>query len=444
MRKYSELIAFIYDNGDHIEQDGVTAFPKDQMDLVTRKPEAKALLAEAIEAGAILDYGSSYAVTDDIVKEFGDYDPDNPLGSQGKDVPSDDDDLPDYGVSSTDWEDEADWEDNFGSVGASEDPVDDDTDDEDDADDDDDWEDEWESETADGDANGVLIFAIVGIVLGILGLILRAIGSGLLATLGLALPLFGVICGGLGLFMAIKEKFPKKHWIISGAAVLVSLAALLVGFVIQKEPDVPREAEPAVVQSSSSDEGALPESDESATSQEASESQESASQVNESQASDAQATAPTSNAQGTTPADESNTVTNPANDNNTVVAPSASGPSNTYADNVEISIEPFQIAQDSQGRTRSRLPITLTNVTQVPLAYNFTIQAFDSQGNPVGSPDFILGYTLQPNTPQVVYTYEYRLPDEIEELTAPGVTFQIVDISSSGLDAVEGESDNAQ
>lgn len=385
MQKYSELIAFIADNGDRVEGKGLIAFPKERMDLVIHRPEARALFQEALEAGAIIEEGDSYAVTDDMVQQYGNYDPNDPLGSMN---PSNIDPHDD---------EEDDWElDPYDSNELEEDSNDEEEDD---------WEEDqgdWHSSGLSDQVNRLPIFlAGGGVLLSLVGMILRMASPGVLSTLGLVIAMGGVLASVVGLIAMIRNYSNKWYWAGAGGGVLLSLLFTAMAFSTVKEVDVQPEVQPAV-------------SHEQTTSQETTVA-----------SSSVEETSQESTVQSTQPVETSAALNN--------------GVSPTYADNVEISIEAFQIAQDSQGRTLSRLPVTLKNVTEVPLAYNFTVQAFDAQGNPIGSPDFILGYTLQPNTPQKTYTYEYRLPDEIEQLTAPGVTFRIVDISESGLDMSSAE-----
>lgn len=445
MLKYSELISFINDNGERREELGRILFPKEDLDLLVEGSEhadkARALLQEAIEAGAIQLDGSDYSVTLDVAERFGNYDPDQPLNSGNSDPLKENteevadtfeeqafkegdnvyDSIPELSNDSSPAHEDVTFEEEESlestqyeepSFEAEDwDEEDDENDDEDDdwdeeEDDDDEWDivEDGEVELFGKSVDLFYLLIISGGALSVLGLIFRMISTGLLSIFGLLVGVIGLGLFGFALFKAFSEHRDKKELLFAGGGTAVSLLCLLLGLFLGVKPaqPLPNQVEPGIVE----------------------ETTQGVAEVETTQA-------PEQSIEATTEVVMETTVS-------PITQPSDGSPSNTFSDNVEISIQSFQIAEDSQGRIRSRLPVTITNITTVPLAYNFTLQAFDAQGNPVGSPDYILGYTLQPNNPQVVYAYEYRLPDEIDALTAPGVTFAVTDISSSGLDVTEG------
>lgn len=420
-QKYAELITVIKKNGtlSTWENEGDFYFlPKRKLDGAVSgpkaDPKAKVLLEEGVESGAIVIRGDQYGVSIDNAEKYGDFDPENPvdpvsqanhpnqLGTQVDELPE----VEEEENETDDWDEEG-WNDTEPVVNNNNNTPYETFDDEDD------WEEEVLEDDDEGGSDPMMVVGIVAIVLAIIGFVVRLFLSGFFGLIGLVILVVAIGAGGYATYLSTRYDYDLKEKLVAYAGLGLPIVLLAVGLFLPGNDTPPVVDNPPVVEESSVEPVSVAES-----SVEPIVPVEEEPVIEESVESVIEESIP----------EESTSV---------VSEPGNFAPSNTYSDNIEVSIESFQIGQSSDGKMMSRLPITITNITNVPLAYNFTIQAFDANGNPVGGEagiDYILGYTLQPGVPMVHYAFQNRFPDEIEALTMPGVTFSIVDISSGSIE----------
>lgn len=97
---------------------------------------------------------------------------------------------------------------------------------------------------------------------------------------------------------------------------------------------------------------------------------------------------------------------------------------------VEFTHTNFSVSTDEAGILRTGLSVTLANTTDSTWTYDITIQAYNTNGDKVGDPDFILMTQVAPDEPVEYTLFEYITKEEADILSQEGMTFKIDDIKA--------------
>ena len=138
------------------------------------------------------------------------------------------------------------------------------------------------------------------------------------------------------------------------------------------------------------------------------------------------------------PADEQ--VVEPTNSLPTISVQSSesSKPSESenYKDNIKVTFGKFEVGKGANNTKEAFVPVIVENLTDKELKYNLTIQAYDATGQPIGRADYVLNQSFGPKERKTVNAYELYQYFDLKEadelatkLVAPGVKFELVDIS---------------
>lgn len=141
---------------------------------------------------------------------------------------------------------------------------------------------------------------------------------------------------------------------------------------------------------------------------------------------------------GAKPANEE--VVEPTNSLPTISVQSseASKPSEseTYKDNIKVIFGKFEVGKGANNTKEAFVPVIVENLTDKELKYNLTVQAYDATGQPIGRADYVLNQSFGPKERKTVNAYELYQYFDLKEadelatkLVAPGVKFELVDIS---------------
>lgn len=138
------------------------------------------------------------------------------------------------------------------------------------------------------------------------------------------------------------------------------------------------------------------------------------------------------------PADEQ--VVEPTNSLPTISVQSSesSKPSESenYKDNIKVTFGKFEVGKGANNTKEAFVPVIVENLTDKELKYNLTVQAYDATGQPIGRVDYVLNQSFGPKERKTVNAYELYQYFDLKEadelatkLVAPGVKFELVDIS---------------
>lgn len=138
------------------------------------------------------------------------------------------------------------------------------------------------------------------------------------------------------------------------------------------------------------------------------------------------------------PADEQ--VVEPTNSLPTISVQSSesSKPSESenYKDNIKVTFGKFEVGKGGNNTKEAFVPVIVENLTDKELKYNLTVQAYDATGQPIGRADYVLNQSFGPKERKTVNAYELYQYFDLKEadelatkLVAPGVKFELVDIS---------------
>ena len=138
------------------------------------------------------------------------------------------------------------------------------------------------------------------------------------------------------------------------------------------------------------------------------------------------------------PADEQ--VVEPTNSLPTISVQSSesSKPSESenYKDNIKVTFGKFEVGKGANNTKEAFVPVIVENLTDKELKYNLTVQAYDATGQPIGRADYVLNQSFGPKERKTVNAYELYQYFDLKEadelatkLVAPGVKFELVDIS---------------
>lgn len=141
---------------------------------------------------------------------------------------------------------------------------------------------------------------------------------------------------------------------------------------------------------------------------------------------------------GAKPANEE--VVEPTNSLPTISVQSSesSGPSESenYKDNIKVTFGKFEVGKGANNIKEAFVPVIVENLTDKELKYNLTVQAYDATGQPIGRADYVLNQSFGPKERKTVNAYELYQYFDLKEadelatkLVAPGVKFELVDIS---------------
>ena len=138
------------------------------------------------------------------------------------------------------------------------------------------------------------------------------------------------------------------------------------------------------------------------------------------------------------PADEQ--VVEPTNSLPTISVQSSesskSSESENYKDNIKVTFGKFEVGKGANNTKEAFVPVIVENLTDKELKYNLTVQAYDATGQPIGRADYVLNQSFGPKERKTVNAYELYQYFDLKEadelatkLVAPGVKFELVDIS---------------
>ena len=115
---------------------------------------------------------------------------------------------------------------------------------------------------------------------------------------------------------------------------------------------------------------------------------------------------------------------------------SAPSESENYKDNITVTFGKFEVGKGANNTKEAFVPVIVENLTDKELKYNLTIQAYDATGQPIGRADYVLNQSFGPKERKTVNAYELYQYFDLKEadelatkLVAPGVKFELVDIS---------------
>lgn len=115
---------------------------------------------------------------------------------------------------------------------------------------------------------------------------------------------------------------------------------------------------------------------------------------------------------------------------------SAPSESENYKDNIKVTFGKFEVGKGANNTKEAFVPVIVENLTDKELKYNLTIQAYDATGQPIGRADYVLNQSFGPKERKTVNAYELYQYFDLKEadelatkLVAPGVKFELVDIS---------------
>ena len=115
---------------------------------------------------------------------------------------------------------------------------------------------------------------------------------------------------------------------------------------------------------------------------------------------------------------------------------SAPSESENYKDNIKVTFGKFEVGKGANNTKEAFVPVIVENMTDKELNYNLTIQAYDATGQPIGRADYVLNQSFGPKERKTVNAYELYQYFDLKEadelatkLVAPGVKFELVDIS---------------
>lgn len=110
--------------------------------------------------------------------------------------------------------------------------------------------------------------------------------------------------------------------------------------------------------------------------------------------------------------------------------------SENYKDNIKVTFGKFEVGKGANNTKEAFVPVIVENLTDKELKYNLTIQAYDATGQPIGRADYVLNQSFGPKERKTVNAYELYQYFDLKEadelatkLVAPGVKFELVDIS---------------
>ena len=110
--------------------------------------------------------------------------------------------------------------------------------------------------------------------------------------------------------------------------------------------------------------------------------------------------------------------------------------SENYKDNIKVTFGKFEVGKGANNTKEAFVPVIVENLTDKELKYNLTVQAYDATGQPVGRADYVLNQSFGPKERKTVNAYELYQYFDLKEadelatkLVAPGVKFELVDIS---------------
>lgn len=115
---------------------------------------------------------------------------------------------------------------------------------------------------------------------------------------------------------------------------------------------------------------------------------------------------------------------------------SAPSESENYKDNIKVTFGKFEVGKGANNTKEAFVPVIVENLTDKELKYNLTVQAYDATGQPIGRADYVLNQSFGPKERKTVNAYELYQYFDLKEadelatkLVAPGVKFELVDIS---------------
>lgn len=110
--------------------------------------------------------------------------------------------------------------------------------------------------------------------------------------------------------------------------------------------------------------------------------------------------------------------------------------SENYKDNIKVTFGKFEVGKGANNTKEAFVPVIVENLTDKELKYNLTVQAYDATGQPIGRADYVLNQSFGPKERKTVNAYELYQYFDLKEadelatkLVAPGVKFELVDIS---------------
>lgn len=110
--------------------------------------------------------------------------------------------------------------------------------------------------------------------------------------------------------------------------------------------------------------------------------------------------------------------------------------SENYKDNIKVTFGKFEVGKGANNTKEAFVPVIVENLTDKELKYNLTVQAYDATGQPIGHADYVLNQSFGPKERKTVNAYELYQYFDLKEadelatkLVAPGVKFELVDIS---------------
>lgn len=115
---------------------------------------------------------------------------------------------------------------------------------------------------------------------------------------------------------------------------------------------------------------------------------------------------------------------------------SAPSESENYKNNIKVTFGKFEVGKGANNTKEAFVPVIVENLTDKELKYNLTVQAYDATGQPIGRADYVLNQSFGPKERKTVNAYELYQYFDLKEadelatkLVAPGVKFELVDIS---------------
>lgn len=97
-------------------------------------------------------------------------------------------------------------------------------------------------------------------------------------------------------------------------------------------------------------------------------------------------------------------------------------------DTVSLEHDVFVKESDTSGIMVTSLPVSITNTSDTVWTYDITVQAYNVNGDKVGSPDFVLLLTVEPGETVERTVFEYVTGEEADILSQKEMSFKISNI----------------